>query len=41
MSIAEVLRQSPLGTPRSSPAPEATLERGAPRKNPEELVVYL
>ena len=30
-----------LGTPGSSPAPEATLERGAPRENPGELVVYL
>ena len=42
MSISYVLRQClPLGTPGSSPAPEATLERGAPRKNPRELVVYL
>jgi hypothetical protein len=24
----------PLGTPGSSPAPEAMLERGAPRENP-------
>jgi hypothetical protein len=32
---------APLGTPGSSPAPEATLERGAPRKNPRELVVYV
>ena len=31
----------PLGTPSSSPAPEAMLERGAPRKNPGELVAYL
>ena len=37
MSISQVLRQCPLGTPGSSPAPEATLERGAPRKNPREL----
>src|SRR5205807_2827980 len=30
-----------LGTPDSSPAPEATLERGAPRENPGELAVDL
>ena len=28
-----------LGAPGSSPAPEATLERGDPRDNPGELVV--
>jgi hypothetical protein len=37
MSCASAL----LGTPGSSPAPEATLERGAPRENPGELAVYL
>ena len=31
----------PLGAPGSSPAPEATLERGVPRDNPGELAVYL
>ena len=31
----------PLGTPGSSPALEATLERGAPRDNSGELVVYV
>jgi hypothetical protein len=36
-SFASVL----LGAPGSSPAPEATLERGAPREHPGELVVYL
>ena len=42
MSISQVLRQCfPLGTPGSSPALEATLERGAPRDNSGELVVYL
>jgi hypothetical protein len=30
-----------LGTPGSSPAPEATLERGGPRDNPGELAVDL
>src|SRR2546422_7647665 len=35
------LFRSPLGAPGSSPAPEATLERGAPRENPGELVVDL
>ncbi|HEY5869861.1 MAG TPA: hypothetical protein VI542_30565 [Candidatus Tectomicrobia bacterium] len=40
MSISSVLRQyPPLGTPGSSPAPEATLEPGAPRKNPGELAL--
>ena len=30
-----------LGAPGSSPAPEATLERGGPRDNPRELAVHL
>ena len=30
-----------LGAPGSSPAPEATLERGDPRDNPGELAVDL
>jgi len=38
MSCASALS---LGAPGSSPAPEATLEPGAPRRNPEELAVYL
>jgi hypothetical protein len=37
-SYASVL---PLGTPGSSPAPEATLERGAPRENLRELAMNL
>ena len=30
-----------LGAPGSSPAPEATLERGVPREHPGELAVHL
>ena len=40
MSMSSVLHQCPrLGAPGSSPALEATLERGAPRENPGELAV--
>ncbi len=41
MSRSSVLRQSLLGAPGSSPAPEATLERGAPRAHPGALAVYV